>query len=117
MNLAFLQSQKDSPYGMILVFQDITEVHRKEQQFRIQERMVAIGTMAAGIAHEIRNPLAAIHGSVQMFKNELHLSEDQQKLMEIVLTESVRLDHTIQHFLNFAKPKRFDPGREDLNLW
>jgi signal transduction histidine kinase len=49
-----------------------------------------------------------------MLKNELHLSDDQQKLMEIVLTESVRLDHTIQHFLNFAKPKRFDPGREDL---
>jgi two-component system, NtrC family, sensor histidine kinase PilS len=114
MNLAYLPIQKDSPYGMILVFQDITEVHKKEQQLKIQERMVAIGTMAAGIAHEIRNPLAAIHGSVQMLKNELHLSDDQQKLMEIVLTESVRLDHTIQHFLNFAKPKRFNPGREDL---
>ncbi len=116
MNLAYLPTQKDSPYGMIVVFQDITEVHRKEQQMKIQERMVAIGTMAAGIAHEIRNPLAAIHGSVQMLKNELHLSDDQQKLMEIVLTESVRLDHTIQHFLNFAKPKRFNPGREDLIL-
>ncbi len=116
MNLAYLPTLKDSPYGMILIFQDITEVHRKEQQFRIQERMAAIGTMAAGIAHEIRNPLAAIHGSVQMLKNELHLSDDQLKLMEIVLTESVRLDHTIQYFLNYAKPKRFNPGRDDFLL-
>jgi signal transduction histidine kinase len=51
-----------------------------------------------------------------MLKNEIQLSEDQQKLMEIVLTESARLDHTIQNFLNYAKPKRLNSGMEDLKL-
>jgi two-component system, NtrC family, sensor histidine kinase PilS len=114
MNLSFLHTQKGLPYGIILIFQDITEIMKKEQQFRINERMAAIGTMAAGIAHEIRNPLAAIHGSIQMLESELELSDDQKKLMEIVLTESLRLDHTIQNFLNYAKPKRLKRQIENL---
>lgn len=116
MNLSYLHAQSGVPYGMILLFQDITEIQKMEQQLRIRERMAAIGAMAAGIAHEIRNPLAAIHGSVQMLKDELHLSDDQQKLMEIVLTESMRLHQTIQNFLNYAKPKMLNRGLEDLRL-
>lgn len=114
LNLSFLHTQKGVPYGIILIFQDITDIQKKEQQFRINERMAAIGTMAAGIAHEIRNPLAAIHGSIQMLESELELSDDQKKLMEIVLTESLRLDHTIQNFLNYAKPKELKKRVEDL---
>jgi two-component system, NtrC family, sensor histidine kinase PilS len=114
MKFSFLQSQKGTPYGLILIFQDITQVRRMEQQIRMQERMAALGTMAAGIAHEVRNPLAAIHGSVQMLKNELTLSEDQGKLMDIMLTESMRLDHTIQNFLNYAKPKEVSRRMNDL---
>lgn len=116
MNLSYLHTLNGLPYGMILMFQDITEIHKMEQQLRIRERMAAIGTMAAGIAHEIRNPLAAIHGSVQMLKDELALSDDQQKLMDIVLTESMRLHQTIQNFLNYAKPKSLNRGLEDLKL-
>jgi two-component system, NtrC family, sensor histidine kinase PilS len=85
-----------------------------ERQFRMQERMAAIGTMAAGIAHEIRNPLASIRGSVQLLKSELQLNEDQEKLMDIVLTESTRLDQTIRNFLNYAKPKQLSRTQEDL---
>lgn len=114
MNLSFLHSQKGTPSGLILIFQDITQVRRMEQQIRMQERMAALGTMAAGIAHEIRNPLAAIRGSVQILKDDLALSDDQHKLMEIVMTESVRLDHTIQNFLNYAKPKQVLRRMEDL---
>lgn len=116
MNLSYLHTQSAVPYGMILLFQDITEIQKMEQQLRIRERMAAIGTMAAGIAHEIRNPLAAIHGSVQMLKDDLNLSDDQQKLMDIVLTESMRLHQTIQNFLNYAKPKMLNRGLEDLKL-
>ena len=114
MNFSFLQSQKGYPTGYMIIFQDITESRKMERQFRLQERMVAIGTMAAGIAHEIRNPLASIRGSVQLLNSELNLNEDQQKLMEIVLTESTRLDQTIQNFLNYAKPKQVRTSMEDL---
>jgi len=98
----------------MLIFQDITESRKMERQYRLQERMAAIGTMAAGIAHEIRNPLASIRGSVQLLKSELELNEDQEKLMEIVLTESTRLDQTIRNFLNYAKPKELKTTAEDL---
>ena len=114
MSLSYLQSKKGVSSGFIVIFQDITETRRMERQFRIQERMVALGTMAAGIAHEIRNPLAAIRGSVQLLGSELDLSHDQKKLMEIVLTESQRLDQTIQNFLDYAKPKQLHRRVDDL---
>lgn len=114
MNLSFMQTKKGNPSGIIVVFQDITETRKMERQLRLQERMVAIGTMAAGIAHEIRNPLAAIRGSIQLLKDDLQLSDDQKQLMEIVLTESMRLDQTIQNFLNYAKPKELRKEKADL---
>ncbi len=114
MSLSYLQSKKGISSGFIVIFQDITESRKMERQFRIQERMVALGTMAAGIAHEIRNPLAAIRGSVQLLGSELDLSHDQKKLMEIVLTESQRLDQTIQNFLDYAKPKQLHRQVDDL---
>jgi len=114
MNISYLQSQSGSPTGYMVIFQDITEGRKMERQYRLQERMAAIGTMAAGIAHEIRNPLASIRGSVQLLQSELELNEDQRKLMEIVLTESTRLDQTIQNFLNYAKPKQLSTAVEDL---
>ncbi|PWT90899.1 MAG: hypothetical protein C5B54_06300 [Acidobacteria bacterium] len=114
MNFSYLHSQRGIPTEIIVIFQDITEVRKREQQYRLHERMAGIGTMAAGIAHEIRNPLAAIHGSVQLLKDELSLTDDQRKLMEIVLTESVRLDHTIKNFLTYAKPKNLGRHIEDL---
>jgi two-component system sensor histidine kinase PilS (NtrC family) len=114
MNFSYLQSQTGIPTGFMVIFQDITESRKMERQFRLQERMAAIGTMAAGIAHEIRNPLASIRGSVQLLKSELELNEDQEKLMEIVLTETTRLDQTIRNFLNYAKPKELKTSSEDL---
>jgi two-component system, NtrC family, sensor histidine kinase PilS len=114
MSISYLHSQKGAPTGFMIIFQDITESRKMERQYRLQERMAAIGTMAAGIAHEIRNPLASIRGSVQLLKSELHLNEDQEKLMNIVLTESTRLDQTIRNFLNYAKPKQVTRSSENL---
>jgi signal transduction histidine kinase len=69
--------------------------------------MVALGEMAAGMAHELRNPLAAISGSVQFLKGELNLGGETLNLMDIILRESQRLDQAIRDFLAFARPGEF----------
>jgi signal transduction histidine kinase len=73
-----------------------------------------VGEMAAGIAHEIRNPLAAMSGSIQILRQELPLSEEQAQLMDIVLRESERLNDTIRSFLAYARPQRFSIAQLDL---
>src|SRR5205807_2199102 len=74
----------------------------------------AVGEMAAGIAHEIRNPLASMSGSIQVLRQELPLSEEQAQLMDIVLRESERLNDTIKSFLAYARPQRFTLTRLDV---
>ena len=73
----------------------------------MQQRLAAVGEMAAGIAHEIRNPLASMSGSIQILRQELPLSAEQEQLMDIVLRESERLNTTIRSFLAYARPQRF----------
>jgi signal transduction histidine kinase len=81
---------------------------------RLKERMEALGQMAAGMAHELRNPLAAISGSVQYLKGALKPAGETLELMDIILRESQRLDQTIKDFLTFARPGRFSPQPCDL---
>ena len=95
-----------------------------QKELEIKERQAAVGRMSALIAHEIRNPLAAISGSVQVLKNELAVNPEQAKLMDIVLTESVRVSRSIDQFLSLAAPGKeifttFDLGevmRETLMM-
>ena len=94
------------PTGLLLTFQDVTESRRQERESRVQQRLAAVGEMAAGIAHEIRNPLASMAGSIQILRDELPLTPDQSQLMDIVLRESDRLNETIRSFLAYAKPQR-----------
>ena len=70
--------------------------------------------MAAGIAHEIRNPLASMSGSIQILRQELPLTEEQSQLMDIVLRESDRLNETIRSFLAYARPQRLGTTRVDV---
>jgi two-component system, NtrC family, sensor histidine kinase PilS len=106
--------QPDSGIGYLLTFQDVTEVRRLERDARLQQRLAAVGEMAAGIAHEIRNPLASMSGSIQVLRQELPLSEEQGQLMDIVLRESERLNETIRVFLAYARPQRFAVARLDV---
>jgi two-component system sensor histidine kinase PilS (NtrC family) len=104
----------DGSRGYLYTFQDVTDIRRFEQNARLQQRLAAVGEMAAGIAHEIRNPLASMSGSMQMLKHELSLSPDQAQLMDIVLKESERLNQTIKSFLAYARPQRFSMQKLDL---
>ena len=100
--------------GFLFTFQDVTTMRRLERDARMQQRLAAVGEMAAGIAHEIRNPLASISGSMQILRNELDLNDEQTQLMDIVLRESERLNQTIRSFLAYARPQRFGIKRLDL---
>ncbi|HXV76861.1 MAG TPA: ATP-binding protein, partial [Candidatus Polarisedimenticolaceae bacterium] len=109
-----LHDRQGNPLGYIFIFQDLTEIHALEQEMRLKERMVALGEMAAGMAHELRNPLAAISGSVQYLKGDLRPSGETLELMDIILRESQRLDQAIKDFLTFARPGTFAPETVDL---
>ncbi len=100
--------------GFLFTFQDVTTIRRLERDARMQQRLAAVGEMAAGIAHEIRNPLGSISGSMQILRKELSLNGEQSQLMDIVLRESERLNQTINNFLAYARPQRFAIARLDL---
>jgi len=102
------------PLGFILIFQDLTEIQALEQEVRLQERMAALGEMAAGMAHELRNPLAAISGSVQYLKGDLKPQGETLELMDNILRESGRLDQAIRDFLTFTRPGAFAPEETDV---
>ncbi len=104
----------DGASGYLFTFQDVTELRRLERTARVQQRLAAVGEMAAGIAHEIRNPLAAMSGSIQVLRQELLLSDDQAQLMDIVLRESERLNDTIRSFLAYARPQKCAIASLDL---
>jgi two-component system sensor histidine kinase PilS (NtrC family) len=100
--------------GLLFTFQDVTNIKKLQRDAAIQSRLAAVGEMAAGIAHEIRNPLASMSGSIQILRQELPLSSEQEQLMDIVLRESERLNATIRSFLAYARPQHFQIARFDI---
>ena len=100
--------------GYIISFQDLTEIMRLEEEVRLKERMAAIGRMAAGIAHEIRNPLTAIRGSVEILRSHANLPEKEDRLLQILIRESDRLNKFIEDFLDFARPRTYAKQWIDL---
>lgn len=96
--------------GNVVIFQDVTDVVEMERELRRSERLAAAGQLSASIAHEIRNPLAAISGSIQVMRGTVDPERgDSRRLMEIVVREVDRLDRLIRDFLQFARP-----GEPDL---
>ena len=100
--------------GFVFTFRDVTDARREEREARMQQRLAAVGEMAAGIAHEIRNPLASMSGSIQILRHELPLTGDQAQLMDIVIRESDRLNDTIRSFLAYARPQRHAAAPVDV---
>src|SRR4030095_2727869 len=98
----------------LCVCQHVTDIKKLENDARMRQRLAAVGEMAAGIAHEIRNPLASMSGSIQILRQELPLTAEQEQLMDIVLRESERLNDTIRSFLAYARPQRVAVARFDV---
>lgn len=100
---SILRNPDQSLRGVILIFSDLTHAKALETRVRTADRMAAIGELSASIAHEIRNPLAAISGSVEVLAGELQLRGDNQRLMELIVAESERLTRILNEFLTFAR--------------
>ncbi len=113
-SLSPLSDAEGSRRGYILIFQDLTRWRRLQEEVRLKDRMAAVGELAAGIAHEIGNPLAAISGSAQMLSRSLAGETAERKLVDILLKESQRLDRTIKGFLRFARPRERAVERFDI---
>ena len=117
LNISHLKEYDGSNKGKILVFQDTTRIREMEQEVKRMEDMAVLGELAAGIAHEIRNPLASISGSIQVLNDSLSKEEAHinRRLIEIVLREVSRLDHLVNDFLQFARPQRIEIEEFELN--
>jgi two-component system sensor histidine kinase PilS (NtrC family) len=100
--------------GYLLVFQDLTEIRRLEDEVRTKEKLAAIGAMAAELAHEIRNPLGSIRGSAQVLMTEPALGEEQNRLLDIISRESKRLSDSLNRFLYHARQPSRALGPVDL---
>ncbi|MFH1893028.1 MAG: ATP-binding protein [Candidatus Zixiibacteriota bacterium] len=101
--------------GVVAVFQDLTSAKETEERMRRADRLAAVGELAASIAHEIRNPLAAISGSVEVLQNELMLVGENDRLMNLILKESSRLNDILREFLDYARVKRPTFTKVEIN--
>ncbi len=100
-----LRQADGTTVGLVAIFQDLTERKRVEDQLRRADRLAALGQLAANIAHEVRNPLAAISGAVEVLREDLTTTGPHRKLLELLLGEAHRLKLITGQFLDFAKPQ------------
>ncbi|MBM3789907.1 MAG: PAS domain S-box protein [Acidobacteria bacterium] len=100
--------------GYIVSFQDLTEIRQLEEEVRIKDRLATIGRMAAGIAHEIRNPLTSVQGSVEILRSRANLPRADERLLEILVHESDRLNEFVEDLLYFARPGKYTRRPADL---
>jgi two-component system sensor histidine kinase PilS (NtrC family) len=106
MSTSVLGDDRYGVRGVVAIFQDLTHAKSIEERMRRADRLAAVGELAAGIAHEIRNPLAAISGSVEVLKGELECVDENGRLMNLILKESSRLNHILSEFLDYARVQR-----------
>jgi two-component system sensor histidine kinase PilS (NtrC family) len=102
-----LNVSASSDLGFVYSFDDLTEIRRLEREVRMQDRLAAVGRLAAAIAHEIRNPLTSIAGSVSMLSDAPALNPEERALLQIVIRESDRLNNIITDFLAYSRGKQY----------
>ena len=114
MSRSVLEVPERGAMGYVYTFDDRTEIRRLEREVRLRDRMAAVGRMAAAIAHEIRNPLSSIAGSVKVLADVSVLSQEQRTLVNIVTRESERLNNIISDFLTYSREKQYQFTTLDL---
>jgi two-component system, NtrC family, sensor histidine kinase PilS len=113
-NVTALIVPEQGTIGYVYTFEDRTELRRLEGEVRMRDRLAAVGRLAAGIAHEIRNPLASIAGSINVLSQVTPFNDEQKTLVDIITRESTRLNNIISDFLVYSREKSFKFSRMDL---
>jgi two-component system, NtrC family, sensor histidine kinase PilS len=113
-NVTALIVPEEGTIGYVYTFEDRTELRRLEGEVRMRDRLAAVGRLAAGIAHEIRNPLASIAGSINVLSQVTPFNDEQKTLVDIITRESTRLNAIISDFLVYSREKSFKFSRLDL---
>lgn len=106
LSTSVLTEERRQLRGVIAIFSDLTDAKVLEAKIRSADRLAAIGELSASIAHEIRNPLAAISGSVEVLNRELRPTDENARLMELIVKESHRLSKILSDFLSYARIER-----------
>jgi len=101
--------------GLVGLFKDLTQIRDLEEEMRRKEWLASLGEMSAGMAHEIRNPLGALAGAMQMLRKDAIEDETNRRLMDIAIREATRLDNIITEFLQYARPPALNLAERDLN--
>jgi two-component system sensor histidine kinase HydH len=99
-----LEADNGAPLGAVLLFRDLTEVQNLKRELERSQRLASLGRLAAGIAHEIRNPLSSIKGFATYFKERYKGIPEDQKTAEIMVQEVERLNRVVGQLLEFARP-------------
>jgi two-component system sensor histidine kinase PilS (NtrC family) len=107
--------EQDEPHGLVGVFKDLTQIRDLEEEMRRREWLANLGEMSAGMAHEIRNPLGALAGAMQMLRKESIADATDRRLMDIAIREATRLDAIITEFLQYARPPALDLAEHNMN--
>jgi two-component system, NtrC family, sensor histidine kinase PilS len=110
-----LRDDQGTVHGLIFNFQDITTIRAMEAEIKRGEQLAAVGRLSAAIAHEIRNPLASVSGSIQLLRADLALDESNQRLMDIIAHEIARLNTIITDFLAYARPRPLQYDEVDIH--
>jgi two-component system sensor histidine kinase PilS (NtrC family) len=101
--------------GLVGVFKDLTHIRDLEEEMRRKQWLANLGEMSAGMAHEIRNPLGALAGAMQMLRKESSADATDRRLMDIAIREATRLDAIITEFLQYARPPELDLAEHNIN--
>lgn len=105
----YLRDREDKILGLLVTFQDLSDIKEMEERLKRADRLAAVGRLASGMAHEIRNPLASISGSVQLLMEGGNVNDDDKRLMRIVVREAERLSLLLTDFLLYARPSPPQP--------
>lgn len=108
--ISYLRDDFGVTGGLVASFRNLTQLIAQEERYKRRERLAEIGEMSARMAHEIRNPLASLSGSMQLLRREVGLSGENLQLMEIAIREADRLNQIITEFLTYARPKPLARG-------
>ena len=114
LSISILKEENHNLRGVIAIFSDITEAKTMEVKVRASDRLSAVGELSASIAHEIRNPLAAISGSVEVLQSDLDVTGENARLMELIVKESHRLSRILSEFLSYTRTDRVAYNKVDL---